>query len=81
MDRVYESRDHGCLSVHGGLVTLGRRDRFRAREVIVIAWREREEVIEILTNGVSWKQSCGDDHTSMLNRGGGGALMGRWFGL
>jgi hypothetical protein len=42
MDRVYESRDHGCLSVHGGLVTLGRRDRFRAREVIVIAWRERE---------------------------------------
>jgi hypothetical protein len=42
--------------------------------------REREEVIKILTNGVSWKQSCGDDHTLMLNRGGGGALMGRWFG-
>jgi hypothetical protein len=58
MDRVYESWDHDWLSVHGGLATMGQRGRSRAREVIVIAWREREEVIRVITNGVTWRQSC-----------------------
>jgi hypothetical protein len=42
MDQVYGSRDHGCLSIHGGLATMGQRDRSGAREVVVIAQRERE---------------------------------------
>jgi hypothetical protein len=37
MDRVYGSRDHGWLSVHGGLMTMGRCGRSGAREVVVIA--------------------------------------------
>jgi hypothetical protein len=41
MDRVYESRDHSWLSVHGELMTMGRHGRSGAREVIVIAQRER----------------------------------------
>jgi hypothetical protein len=41
MDWVYGSRNHGWLSVHGGLVTMGRRGRSEAQEVIVIAPRER----------------------------------------
>jgi hypothetical protein len=39
MDRVYGSRDHNWLSVHGGLTTMGRHDRSGAREIVVI---ERE---------------------------------------
>jgi hypothetical protein len=42
MCRVYGSRDHGWLSVHGGLTTMGRPGRSRAWEVIVIAQRDRE---------------------------------------
>jgi hypothetical protein len=42
----------------------------RAREVIVIAWREREEVIDVFTNDATCRQSCGDDHVTTLNRGG-----------
>jgi hypothetical protein len=42
MGRVYGSRDHGWLSVHGGLTTMGRPGRSGAWEVIVIARRERE---------------------------------------
>jgi hypothetical protein len=42
MDRLYGSWDHGWLSVHGGLVTMGRRGRFKAQEIIVIAQREGE---------------------------------------
>jgi hypothetical protein len=42
MDRVYGSQDHGWLSVHCGLTTMGRRDRSGAWEIIVIAQRERE---------------------------------------
>jgi hypothetical protein len=48
MDRVYESRDHSWLSVHGELMTMGRHGRSEAREVIVIAQREREEVVRVL---------------------------------
>jgi hypothetical protein len=44
MDWVYESRDHGWLSVHGGLVTMGQRGRSGAREVVVIARRKRERM-------------------------------------
>jgi hypothetical protein len=49
-----------------------RRGRSGAREVIMIAQREREreEVIRVLTNGTTWRWSCGDDHTTALNRGG-----------
>jgi hypothetical protein len=35
----------------------------------MIARRERERVIGVLTNGATWRQSCGDDHSMMLNRG------------
>jgi hypothetical protein len=44
MDRVYESRYHGWLSVHGGLATMGQRGRSGAREVVVIARRKRERM-------------------------------------
>jgi hypothetical protein len=37
MDRVYGSRDHDWLSVHGGLTTMGRRGSSRAQEVAMIA--------------------------------------------
>jgi hypothetical protein len=71
MDQVYGSRDHGCFSVHSGLATMGQHDRSKAREVVVIAQREREreEVIRILTNDANWRWSCGDGHTTTLNRG------------
>jgi hypothetical protein len=42
MNRVYGSRDHDWLLVHGGLATMGRRGCSRAQEVVVIARRERE---------------------------------------
>jgi hypothetical protein len=34
---------------------------------------EEEEVIGVFTNVVTWRQSCGDGHTTLLNRGG------RWW--
>jgi hypothetical protein len=70
IDRVYESWDHVWLSVHGGLSTMERRGHSRALEVVVIAWREREEIVEVLTNDATWRRSCGDGHTIALNRGG-----------
>jgi hypothetical protein len=75
MNRVYGSRDHDCFLVHGRLATMGRRGCFRAREVVVIPRREiegeeeKEEVVRLLTNGATWRRSCGDDHTTVLNRG------------
>jgi hypothetical protein len=42
MNYVYVSRDHGWLSVHDGLVTMGQHGHSGAWEVIVIARRERE---------------------------------------
>jgi hypothetical protein len=42
IDQVYGSRDHGWLSVHGGLVTMGRCGCSGAQKVIVTTWRERE---------------------------------------
>jgi hypothetical protein len=42
MDRVYELRNHDWLSVHGGLTTMGLRDLYGARKVVVIAQRKRE---------------------------------------
>jgi hypothetical protein len=73
MDWAYESRDNGWLLVHGGLATMGQHGRSGARQVIVTAQREREkeeEVIEVLTNDATWRQSCGDSHPTMLNKGG-----------
>jgi hypothetical protein len=32
--------------------------------------REREEVVRVLTNGDTWRRSCGDGHTTTLNKGG-----------
>jgi hypothetical protein len=55
MDRIYGSWDHGWLLVHGELTTMGRCGRSEAREVIVIAQSEREEVIDILTNDTTWR--------------------------
>jgi hypothetical protein len=50
---------------------MGRCSHFEAREVIVIARREREgeEVIRVLTNVVTWRRSYEDDLTTTLNRG------------
>jgi hypothetical protein len=53
MDWVYGSRDHNSLSVYGGLVTMRRHSRYRAREVFVIAQGERDEVIRVLTNSTT----------------------------
>jgi hypothetical protein len=41
IDRVYGSQDHDWLSVYGGLATMRQRSCSGAREVIVIARRER----------------------------------------
>jgi hypothetical protein len=41
MDRVYGSWDHDWLLVYNGLMNMGWRGRFRAREVIMVARRER----------------------------------------
>jgi hypothetical protein len=82
MDQIYRSRDHGWLLVHGGLATMERRDRSGAWEVIVIAWREREkegEVIGVFTNGATWRWSCGDGHTTALNRGSRWCSDGEMF--
>jgi hypothetical protein len=51
-------------------MTMGRRGRSGAWEVIVIARREREreEVIRVLTNGAAWSRSYRDGHTTTLNR-------------
>jgi hypothetical protein len=73
MDWVYGSRDHGSLSVHDGLTTMEWCDRSEARNVLVIAQskreREREEIVKVLANGVTWRQSCVDGHTTVLNNG------------
>jgi hypothetical protein len=42
MDQVYESPNHEWLLVHSGLVTMGRHGRSGARDIVVIAQRERE---------------------------------------
>jgi hypothetical protein len=42
MGRIYGSQDHEWLSVHGGLVIIGRGDYSGAKKVIMIAQRERE---------------------------------------
>jgi hypothetical protein len=36
----------------------------------MIARREREDVIEVFTNGVTWMWNCVDSHTTTLNKGG-----------
>jgi hypothetical protein len=50
---------------------MGQRGRSGSWEVVVIARREREreEVIEVVTNDATWRRSCGDAHTTALNRG------------
>jgi hypothetical protein len=42
IDRIYGSRDHGWLSIYGGLTTIWQCGRSKAQEVIVTAQRERE---------------------------------------
>jgi hypothetical protein len=32
--------------------------------------REREEVVRVPSNDITWRRSCGDGHMMMLNRGG-----------
>jgi hypothetical protein len=76
MYRVYGSRDHGWLSVHGGLMTMGRRGRSRAREFVVIAQRR--------SSGFSPMVSLGGGTVEMATRrrsteATGGAPMGRWL--
>jgi hypothetical protein len=69
MDRVYGSWNHSWLLVHGRLTTIGQRSHSIAREVVVIAWKKREEVVGILTIDATWRQSYEDGHTTTLNRG------------
>jgi hypothetical protein len=68
MDRFYGSRLHGWLLIHGGLATMRRHGHSVAWEVVVIAQRERGEVVGVLTIGASWSQSYSDSHTTTLNR-------------
>jgi hypothetical protein len=80
MHQVYGSRDHGCLSVHGGPATMGQRDRSGAREVIVVAQRERER----RSSGFSPMTPLGGGAAEMAiqqrsKEAAGGAPMGRWF--
>jgi hypothetical protein len=50
-------------------MTMGWRSRSGAQEVIMIAQGERErEVIGVLTSDTTWRPSCEDDHTTVLNR-------------
>jgi hypothetical protein len=44
--------------------------RSGAWEVVMIARREREKVIGVLTNDSTWRHSCGDGHVMVLNRDG-----------
>jgi penicillin V acylase-like amidase (Ntn superfamily) len=53
--------------------SMGWRNRSRAQEVIMIAQRERDEAIGVLTNDATWRQSYGNGHMTTLNRGG------RWY--
>jgi hypothetical protein len=62
------TRDHGVahpLRGSGGRGDSLERERERKRE--------REEPVGVLTNGVTWRRSCGYGHTTSLNRGG------RWY--
>jgi hypothetical protein len=59
MDLVYGSRDHVWLSVHCGLMAMGQHDRFKAREVVVIALRERR------SSGFSSMAPLGDEAAEM----------------
>jgi hypothetical protein len=57
---------------------MGQHGRFRAREFVMIDWREgeeerereREEIVGVLISGASWRQICRDGHTIALIRGG-----------
>jgi hypothetical protein len=49
---------------------VGRRGHSIAREVVMIAWKEREEVVGVLTIGATWRQSYKDGHTMTLNKDG-----------
>jgi hypothetical protein len=70
IDRVHGTQDHNWLSVHGGLTTMGWCGRFRAREVVVIARRERK------SSGFSPMAPLGGGVVEMVV---GGAPMGRRF--
>jgi hypothetical protein len=50
-----------------------------ARNYRTSSKREREEVIGVITNDATYRRSCGDGYTTVLNRGGRGAPMGRWL--
>jgi hypothetical protein len=52
---------------------MGQHGHSEVCEVVVISQREREEVIRVVTNIATWRRSCGDGHTTTLNRGD------RWF--
>jgi hypothetical protein len=80
MDRVYGSRDHDWLSIHGGLMTMGRCSRSGARVVVVVAQRERER----RSSGFSPMAPLGGGAAEMITRqrsteAASGAPMGRWF--
>jgi hypothetical protein len=74
MDRACGSR--GWLSVHGGLTTMGQRSHSGAREVVMIARRERS------SSGFSPMPPLGGGAAEMTTwrrstEAAGGALMGR----
>jgi hypothetical protein len=78
MDQIYGSWDHNCLLVHDGLVTIGWRRRFGAREVVVIARREMRSL------GFSPMTPLGGGAAEMVTQQRStkvvsGAPMERWF--
>jgi hypothetical protein len=80
MDRVYESRDHSWLSIHGGLATMERCDRSEAREVVVIAQRERERRLLEFSPMTPLAGGAMEMATRWCSiEEAGGAPMGRWF--
>jgi hypothetical protein len=59
------TRDHGAtqpLRGSSGCCDSSERERERERE-------REEEVLDLLTNGATWRRSYVDDHTTALNRG------------
>jgi hypothetical protein len=87
MDRVYGSQDHDWLLVYNGLMSMGWRGRFRAREVVMVARRERASERERerrRSSGFSSMMPLGGGVAQMATRrcsteAVGGAPMGRWF--
>jgi hypothetical protein len=68
IDWVYGSSDNDYLLVYGGLAAMGQRGRFRAREFVMIDWREGEEERERRLFGFSPMAPVGGKAAVMATR-------------